>query len=255
MKASPDGIHKINSWLDSDQDYKEGVTLYTLLGHNRTLMKLFPGREAKFRGKLTYELTKLAERPFNPLPIAAKPEIKPSSLPPVAMPEQLGETGATLPKIMGRVIKEYSKQYNDRSMAHNSLKAIPADNRPENVTARQVLLDKIAKQSARMDELYLAKDAYEKEGILPVEEILFRKKSQPVAPASTPDEIQRQLLNAKKNLSKDLNLLEFQTVTKQAKANPMPAGPKRSEIEKRITSRKKEIATLQKTLDGFNTNL
>jgi len=254
MKPTEEFAFQITAWLESGQDYERGVTLFIQFSNNQTLKKLFPGREAKFRNKLTYELTKLAGKPFNPLPVPVKPEIKPSSIPPVALPEQLNDTGANLPKIIGRVIKVYNKLYNERSIAHNSLKAIPADNRPENVAARQAILDKISKGSARMDELYLAKDAYDKDGILPVEEILFRKKSQPAEPASTPEEIQRQLLNAKKNLSKDLNLLEYQTVTKQAKANPMPTGPKRSEIEKRIANRKKEIATLQKNQDGFNSN-
>ena len=255
MKTSQEGNEILIAWLKSDQDYEEGVGLFARFSKNPTLKKLFPGREARFRNKLTYELTKLAGNPFKPLTVTVKQELKQTSLPPVALPEQLNDKGANLPKLIDRVIKEYSKLYNVRSMAHNSLKAIPTDNRPENVAARQTILEKIAKQSARMDELYLAKDAYEKEGILPVEEILFRKKSQSAEPSSSPEEIQRQLLNAKKNLSKDLNLLEYQAVTKQAKANPMPSGPKRSEIEKRIANRKKEIATLQKALDGIDTNL
>lgn len=247
---------EIAEWLGSDQDYNQGVALFARLGKNQILKKLFPGQESRYRRKLTYELGKLVGKPIQPIPMveAGGKELKPSSLPPIVLPELQPAIDGSMPKIMARVIREYGRQYIRRSMHHKAIKAIPPDNRPDNVAARKKLVDQIEVASLRMEELYLAKRAFEKDGTLPDEGVLFPRKVKEVEPRLNPDEIQKQLANTQKSLNKDLSLLTYQSLKKQAHPNPMPKGPKRAEIEKRVKEKRARIANLQKQLDGAGSN-
>ena len=206
---------QIISWLDSEQDYLSWIGLYARLGRNQILKKVFPGKEAKYRRKLTYELSKLVGKPLVSIPVSVpeSKELKPSSLPPVVLPEVETGLGGSLPKVMARVIREYGKLYTRRSMDHKAIKAIPPDNRPENVLARKKLLDQMAVASLRMDELFLAKSAFEKDGTLPDEVTLFPKRVREVDPLISRDEIQKQLANTKKSLNKDLSLMRRLALT------------------------------------------
>jgi len=244
------------AWLDSGQDYKNGGGLYDRLGKNQNLKKLFPGKEARYRRKLTYELSKLVGKPLQAIPMveAGDKVLKPSSLPPIVLPEVQPAIDGTMPKVMARVIREYGKLYTRRSMDHKAIKAIPPDNRPENVASRKKLLDQIAVASLRMDELFLAKSAFEKDGTLPEEGTLFPKKLKETDATMIMDEIRKQLVNTQKSLNKDLRLLAYQSLKKQPHPNPMPKGPKRAEIEKRVKEKRALILKLQKQLDGTGTN-
>ena len=206
---------QIIAWLDSEQDYLSWIGLYARLGRNQILKKVFPGKEAKYRRKLTYELSKLVGKPLVSIPVSVpeSKELKPSSLPPVVLPEVETGLGGSLPKVMARVIREYGKLYTRRSMDHKAIKAIPPDNRPENVLARKKLLDQMAVASLRMDELFLAKSAFEKDGTLPDEVTLFPKRVREVDPLISRDEIQKQLANTKKSLNKDLSLMRRLALT------------------------------------------
>jgi hypothetical protein len=247
---------QIVDWFDSEQDYQIGVELYNRLGKNQILKKLFPTREGKFRGKLTYELSKLVGKPLQAISMveAGGKELKPSSLPPIVLPEMKPAIDGSMPKVMARVIREYGKHYTRRSMHHNAIKAVPPDNRPENVEARKKLVDQIEVASLRMDELYLAKREFEKDGTLPDEATLFPGKVKEPNPQLSQDEIQKQLANTQKSLNKDLSLLTYQSLKKQAHPNPMPKGPKRAEIEKRVKDKRTRIANLQKQIDGAGSN-
>ncbi len=256
MNYTQDNIARINSWFDSGQDYEQGVALFELLGKNQSLKRLFPGREAKYRRKLTYELSKLVGKPLSPILTgeAGVKELRPSSLPPIDLPEMPQAIDGSMPKVMARVIREYGKLYTRRSMDHKAVKAIPPDNRTENVAARKKLLDQIAVASLRMDELFLAKSAFEKDGTLPDEGTLFPKKMKENEATLVMDEIRKQLVNIQKSLNKDLRLLAYQSLKKQPHPNPMPKGPKRAEIEKRVREKRVLISKLQKQLDGTGTN-
>ncbi len=246
---------QIIAWLDSEQDYLSGIGLYDRLGRNQILKKVFPGKEAKYHRKLTYELSKLVGKPLVSIPVSVpeSKELKPSFLPPVVLPEVEPSSGS-IPKVMARVIREYGKLYTRRSMDHKAIKTIPPDNRPENVMARKKLLDQMAVASLRMDELFLAKSAFEKDGTLPDEGTLFPKRVREVDPLISRDEIQKQLANAQKSLNKDLSILTYQSLKKQPHPNPMPKGPKQAEIEKRVKEKRVLLAKLQKQLDGIGSN-
>jgi hypothetical protein len=254
MSLTSDDQQRIVEWLGSDQDYNLGVALFERLGKNQILKKLFPGKEVRYSRKLTYELTKLTGRPLVPIPVKMERELKPPISSPEDLPEEMILRDGTLPKVMGRVIREYGRQYTRRSIHHKAMRTIPPDNRPENVEARKKLVDQIEVASLRMEELYLAKRAFEKDGTLPDEATLFPGKVKEPKPLLSQDEIQKQLANAQKSLNKDLILLTYQSLKKQAHRNPMPKGPKRAEIEKRVKEKRTRINNLQKQLDGAGSN-
>ena len=49
---------EIEQWIANGCDYDLGVKLYGKYGRNKTLMKIFPGREKTMATKLKYELCK-----------------------------------------------------------------------------------------------------------------------------------------------------------------------------------------------------
>jgi hypothetical protein len=256
MKKSLHEQSEILEWLNSPQNYSEGIALYLQYGKNQILKKLFPGQETRYRRKLTYELSKLVGKPLQAIPMveAGGKELKPSSLPPIVLPDMQPAIEGSMPKIIARVIREYGKLYTRRSMDHKAIKAVLPDNRPENVAARKKLLDQIAVSSLKMDELFLAKSAFEKDGTLPDEGALFPKRGKDIDAILVMDEIRKQLVNTQKSLNKDLRLLAYQSLKKQPHPNPMPKGPKRAEIEKRVKEKRALISKFQKQLDGTGTN-
>jgi len=72
MSLTGEDHRKIAEWLDSGQDYNQGVALFARLGKNQILKKLFPGQEARYRRKLTYELSKLVGKPLHPIPMVVE---------------------------------------------------------------------------------------------------------------------------------------------------------------------------------------
>ena len=93
------------------------------------------------------------------------------------------------------------------------------------------------------------KEAYYNDKVIPNINELFAKPA-PV-PEHTEEELPATITELKelkksiqRSLSKDKNLLEFQSETKQKKANPMPESPKRKGIEKRIDKKIKKIESI-----------
>lgn len=49
---------EIEQWIANGCNYNQGVNLYQKYGKNKTLMKIFPGKEKSMATKLMYELCK-----------------------------------------------------------------------------------------------------------------------------------------------------------------------------------------------------
>lgn len=250
----------IQSWLESDRDYEEGVRLFNLHSRNTVLKRIFPNKEARYANKLAYELGKIiSRRPVEEL--KKLPNQKPSPLKPSPEPENKenfesmflvsGDSGQ--PKVIRRIISEFSELYKQRSIAHNQLKRLPPDNRPENVEGRRGLVGQIARYSDRMDELYAAHKSWTETQVLPEENILFPVTGipEPVPQEEVGKELTRIRLNLMKSLNSDLNQLSFQSIRKQPVGNPMPAGPKRDLLEKRIKAKQKKIDDLKLQIHGL----
>jgi len=221
------------------------------------MKRIFEGREYRYAVKLAYELRKLI--PDKPsLPTQELKKVKPSGLKyPWPVKPDLQEiplNDPNLPPIIIRIIAEFSDLYNNRSIAHKSLKAIPPDNRQENVEYRRIIVEKIRAYSDRMEELHHYHEQFNTMNIIPDQQILYPSKK-PVAPTPEPDDLDKLAhlrSNLIKSLNRDNNLLNFQAITKQPVTSPMPAGPRRTALLSRIKERKTEIAKLNSRLDGIN---
>ncbi len=253
-------IDEINAWLNSDREYQTGVKLFDQHSKNKTLKNLFPRKDIRYAGKLAYELGKIAGI-VPTVDKAGDHELKPSALKPETTIrddyEPLIADDPDQPPIIRRIIAEFSALYKNRSTAHNSLKGIPPDNRAENVSMRQVIVEKMAGYSSRMEELYTAHQDWLNKNILPDELVIYPPKvlKAPKAGILPLEELSRQRLNLQKSLSRDNNLLHFGTPTKQPMVSEMRPGPKRNELLKRIKEKKVEIENLTTKINGLNQSL
>jgi hypothetical protein len=210
------------------------------------MKRIFQGREHRYATKLSYEIDKLISEVKLSKPPATKP-VKPSPLKVVTgETETLADdtSDPNIPPILRRIIAEFSEKYKSRSIAHHSLKAIPPDNRPENVEYRRIIVVKIAEYSDRMDELYQSHQEWINKNIIPVEFRLYPPKFKTI-PKPDPVHISdliRARMNLIKSLNKDNNMLAFGTVSKQPIPNEMREGPKKTELKKRIALKIKQIA-------------
>ena len=258
-------IETINSWLNSDRDYNVGVQLFSKLSNNTVLKRLFPGKERMYAGKLGYELTKLAAK--MPTAVQYSAPVKPASLKPSSIPvlpdpgeplvefvSLMASPGQDAPLIVRKICAEWSTRYKERSIAHNSLKAVPADNRPESVSLRKVLVDKMAEYSERMDFLFNLHQDWKNKNVVPDEALVYptiEAKVKSVDQTSL-EELIKTRLNLQKSVSQDNNFLNFCNRSRQPLPNPMSTGPKRTALEKRIKDKKAQIVKLTAQIDGIN---
>jgi len=258
-------IDAINSWLNSDRNYEVGVQLFSRFSNNMVLKRLFPGKERMYAGKLGYELKKLSAK----MPTAVQSttpaktaSLKPSSIPVLPNPSEptsefislMDSPGQDAPLIVRKICAEWSTRYKERSIAHNSLKAVPGDNRPESVSSRKVLVDKMAEYSERMDFLFNLHQDWKNQNTVPDEALVYPPKvakPMPVDQTSLEDLIKTRL-NLQKSISQDSNFLNFCNRSRQPLPNPMSPGPKRTALEKRIKDKKAQIVKLTVQIDGIN---
>ncbi len=260
----------VKNWLNSEANFEEGVALYFRFGRNRNLASLFPGRKQRYESKLRYELCKsvgLDWRETVIRPVGGVTLVEDA----VVVQKESGivdTVGSDLdeqmyPPVVRRVIHEYGEAYRERSRLHYQMSTGPGDNTSESMAVRRDLLARIKALSLRMDELFSAKDNYLRSKVLPDAAALWPPEKDAVSSASLsstststsssissledqplPDD-PLELRRLKKNLQtynvKDNNLLLYQSATVQQDKHPMPAGPRRLGIEKRIRARLKQI--------------
>lgn len=167
---------------------------------------------------------------------------------PFTFPQNLDE----YPEIIRKVIHEYRDLYTARSIAHNKLSSLPEDNQPETVESRKPILEEMEAASARMDILHAAIESYQKDSTLPKEDELWPPVNEKADPKDELPEDVEELKKMKKNLqtslTKDQMMLIYQEKTKQEKENPMPEGPKRTKIEKRINEKQKKLELIEQRI-------
>lgn len=258
---------EVLKWWYGNRDYQFGVMLLSRFGKNKvlvhTLMK--PGKE-KFGGrdKLYYELPKavgLNYKKMPPLPdgVETEPEKFIQQIPKYTRPLADEPAGDKIfvplvskipldqyPKVIRRLKYEYQEQYQQRSILHKEMCKISEENTLNNMTARANLLEEIKVISGKMDYLYCFIGEYEKNGTIPLEEIVWPPtKETPVF--ELPNDVE-ELRKLKKNLqtsnTKERNRLLYQQTSKAAKENPIPAGPKRQKYEMKIKKREAEILAI-----------
>ena len=268
---------EIKAWLESGRDYSAGIALLQRYGKNKILAaglaKAGKERMEQNHKKLAYELGKLAgssqlvvsiEKPVasRQLPVTShqqqfgpktsgqnlQPDTEASGLNFEHDPEVSGlNSSFAYPQPIRRLKMEYGELYNRRSMLHRLMREVPEENSPANMEKRASLFAEISQATDRIEVLYFAQEKWIRLGTIPDEKELWPEAPPPIAIGVTnelPDDIES-LKKLKKNLQtnnvKDRNLLEFQGRTKGDDAQPMPDGPKRKLIEKRIKEREEMI--------------
>lgn len=242
---------QVLEWWNAGCDYDAGVGLYLQLGKNRVLKSTLPGRASRYTDKLKYELCKAAGLDWTKMPRsgkgkpAVKHEVPPSSLPAEAPPPSQ-ENAGNFPAVVRRVIYEYAECYRKRGALHYQMSHVPETNDKASCQQREELLSEIKKLSARMDVLYLARQAYLEKKQLPDPDRLWPKPA--AVGDNLPDDVQ-ELKKLKKqiqtSLTKDRNLLDYGSKTKLESRDPMPAGPKRLKVEKRMKEKRHTLELIE----------
>jgi len=253
-------------WWHSGRDYNFGLQLFSLLSKNKTLLFTLAKKSAKFgREKLSYELPKAAGLNYLNMPALPKGVEIPKTLD-QRMKEQFPgkinhsaskhnqkqielkkELEKQYPKIIRRLKYEYSNLYNERSILHKKMGYIPQNNTSQNMNDRSNLFQEIGKISAKMELIHHFTQQYEKDGTIPEEKEVWPVKKENPLPKD-PDELKKIKKNLQSSNSKDNNRLNYQDTKKHEKLNPIPPGPKRQKIEKRIKSRLSEIQEIEQKL-------
>lgn len=224
---------KIEKWLSSGEDFNSGIAILRETGKYSSLVRIISNRPWRYAGKLKYELMKLAGlQSAPPVPSLNTPK------PPVSDP--------VLPSIISRIIKEHSEAYITRSRIHEQMAKLQG-NSEEIVSQRKALSDAIALLSPRIEQLYAAKEAFYKENILPLEQDLFPEVHENPLPVDV-NVLKKQKKNLQSANVKDQNYLDYQAETRSDILNPLPSGPRRTKIEKRILSRKQQIEAIDQKI-------
>lgn len=269
---------QIIAWFNSPQDYDEGVRLLEQVSKKKKILgKLI--RRGKTRAsteKLIWELNKVAGLKKIPVPKANKPiliKVAPKGNKPKkekTIPENKKKADDGKPKFnlignkdldsypseVKRLVKEYSSLYMLRGKKHAAIKRLPEDNSKETITDRIKIIDEIKTISDRLEVLYHAFNAYEENGVLVDVTAFWPEKQEGSTGGSgdtTPKSV-KELKNLKKNIqssiTKDRNILLYSGKTKPdgGKENPLPAGPKRTKLEKRVAKKEADIKDLDQKI-------
>jgi hypothetical protein len=155
-----------------------------------------------------------------------------------------------VPAEIERIVKEHAQLFMLRSKLSEERYDVPQTNSRENVKKRCDLTAYIHGLSERIEALYNAHAEYLKTRKLPDMEALFPSEKPKKQPAKKPTEAQlkRERNTLMSGNRRDKNKLEYQSDRKLSKRNPMPEGPKRSELIKRVADRNRRITQINKLL-------
>jgi uncharacterized coiled-coil protein SlyX len=261
---------QIIEWFYESQDYESGLILLEQVSKkNKVLSKLMRKGETKSSfEKLIWELNKVAQLktiPVRPSKVSrmlntVKIKDARTSQDPSPGKDEMTEKISLIkdkdldsyPKEVQRLVNEYSAAYRARGVKHKELKALGDGNRVATIDARKKILEEIKQLSARMELLYESFHEFEEKGIAPDADMLWPKPGE----ASGSNEAGKQLSaeelktikkNIQSSLTKDKNMLLYSSKTKPSsgKGKPLPAGPKRITLEKRIAKKEKEVESLE----------
>ncbi len=243
----------VMQWWVSGADFEAGTGLFSNFGKNKTLASVMPGRPNRYHEKLKYELCKAVGLDRDKMPAIHQKPLKQVVVTKVDLPVELPPPVQTIddnnyPPLVRRVIAEYAEMYRKRGALHWEMASVPHNNEKEHCEKRAGLLMEIKVISKRMDTLHIARQAYLERKEIPDPAILWPKELPPPPPDPLPEDVQ-ELKRLKKQLQtslmKDRNLLDYQQKMKQKNKSPMPAGPRRLTIEKRMVEKLNRIELIE----------
>lgn len=167
------------------------------------------------------------------------------------------ELKAEYPPIVKKTLEEFHSLYTSRSLFHKQLKEVGEGNDDKSMAERKRIVAIIDATSHRMDDLWAAFNEYKKNEIEPSEELFSEpfdpekveevKKEEgaeePAQKLELPNDLpalEKLKNNLRIKIGKNENKLLYQSEKKEETPNPMPEGPKRAELEKKIEQWKKE---------------
>jgi len=241
----------IKTWLQSpNKDYSQGVALFEKHHKNKMLARHFRnGKPATHAKKLEYELKKLIGIPLTTL-FAGN-----------ATAEKLTATIALLPQVITQAKTAVYELFTAISTMHRKLYELGESNSEEIVSQRKALIDERLPLIRRYEQLYLLKEQYFNTGVIPPELSLILTE-QANSDTGTPPKAAKsevnylsgvELMKKKQALTiainKAQNRLQYQSLTKADKPNPMPASPAREKLEAKLATLKEDLAKIIKLID------
>jgi hypothetical protein len=150
---------------------------------------------------------------------------------------------AEYPATLRRIIAEYAETFQERSKLHRILTEMPEANSQALKTKRAEVFDLIKSLSARLEFLFAIRQQFDASGEIPSEEEIWPEPKAVAKPElpSDPELLRKMKKNQQSANTKDQNMLDYQNEKKADELCPMPAGPKRIKLEKRIKARLKLI--------------
>jgi hypothetical protein len=269
---------EVQAWLKT-KNYNDGFTILNANCNNRTLLTYLSGNITPVKAdKLLYLLLKLAglkhlysekskvsnvQKVKGKLSVGAgnilsRGGLKPSQQQIVA--DRLSDVAPVkkaafnrLPLIIQELIRQKGHLWLQKDLLFAKLQQVPEDNTDKHIAIRRDIVAIIDHYSKRIDFLYQAITAFNDSKIIPSDDILIwsefpQDEAEPGKKdfsAITDDDLRSRISNLRSYISKDENLLLFQSKSRTNNAeNPMPPGPKRKEIETRIGIKQSQLAEL-----------
>jgi len=265
---------KIIAWLKSGMNYMDGIGLLMEFSGRKGFHKQFIGKENRMKDKLTYEICKAAKvadfsnwkdytssyyngNTNSQVDRSTKKEKVVSNRLDIKKKEELlsglsdseedfnpviiyGTRNDEYPILIKRVLFDLGNLYQQRSLLHTQMANMEQSNRKVIVKERVKLLDQIKAISDRFMFLYLVKQSYLKDRILPNERDIYPEnyaisEAEKVEKLDIED-LKRQKKNLQTSNSKDQKQVEIRK-NKLAIATNTIDGSKLTILETRIRKR------------------
>lgn len=260
-------------WLNGKRDTEKGLEILEKSGYKPHVCEIFRKNfnRKDIPGKVLLEIRNYLRYFATPTSEIHKDELIGNELDDQVNEKVLSNIEKELandeyPAIIKQLLTEFHGLYQQRSLLHKGLKEVGEGNDLKSTTERKRILFVTDAISRRMDALWQAMEAYKAYGTLPSEELFAtsfdpdkvvvpeddkkdsdKSKSELVL-ATDVDGLKKQSENWRTKLSKAQNRLDYQDEKKADKPNPMPEGPKRITLLKRIDQLKAEKETIDLAL-------
>lgn len=255
-------------WLNSKtKDVNEGLTILEKAGYKPNVCKIFRkniGRQdipkklqAEMFGYLRYHATKTDAAHTDLTGDETDPSAPVTDKVMTNIEKELAVE--IYPAVIKQLLTEFRDLYVQRSIIHQGLKEVGESNDLKSTTERKRILAVTDAVSHRMDILWQAMEAYKATEALPAEEVFAtpfdpdkvviqedekkedeKKEKAKLELAPDVEGLKKQSDNWRTKILKAQNRLDYQSEKKEDKPNPMPEGPKRITVIKRIDQLKAE---------------
>lgn len=159
---------------------------------------------------------------------------------------------------IGLIVKRYADLYRQRDAAFNQLKKVGESNDEPSCFLRQQLTEQIERATDEMERIYPYYQKFTETGVQPSEAdvvvattVLMNDQGTEISPSEpeqsvdilslSKDELVKLQYNLAKRIQRTKNKLLYQNENKLPEENPLPDGPKRIKLEKRIISLEQEL--------------